>query len=124
MKRALDRLALLAGAVIFLWALAGCNNSFTVTLDKSSYTAGDNGTATLSIRALQQHICRAAASFPTKSWLTANGQTMGPLWSVCGRVMWCRLLQEALTSRRLLQKTPVPGGSGIWLRSAALKVNP
>lgn len=48
MKRALDRLALLAGAVIFLWALAGCNNSFTVTLDKSSYTAGDNGTATLS----------------------------------------------------------------------------
>ena len=38
---------LLTGAVIFLWALAGCNNSFTVTLDKSSYTAGDNGTATL-----------------------------------------------------------------------------
>jgi hypothetical protein len=47
MKRALDRLTLLAGAVIFLWALAGCNNRFTVTLDKDSYTDGDNGIATL-----------------------------------------------------------------------------
>jgi hypothetical protein len=47
MKKASGRLALLAGAVIFLCALAGCENSFTVTLDKDSYTAGDKGTATL-----------------------------------------------------------------------------
>lgn len=47
MKKTAGSLALLAGAVIFLFALAGCKNNFTVTLDKDSYTAKDNGTATL-----------------------------------------------------------------------------
>jgi len=47
MKKASGSLVLLTGAVIFLCALAGCNNSFTVTLDKDSYTDGDNSTATL-----------------------------------------------------------------------------
>ncbi len=47
MKRTSGRLALLAGALIFLCAVAGCKNNFTVTLDRGSYTAGDSGTATL-----------------------------------------------------------------------------
>jgi len=47
MKKTSGRLAFLCCTVIFLCALAGCNNSFTVTLDNDSYTAGDNGTATL-----------------------------------------------------------------------------
>jgi hypothetical protein len=48
MKKISGRLAFLCCAVIFLCALAGCKNNFTVTLDKDSYTVGDNGTATLS----------------------------------------------------------------------------
>ena len=47
MKKVSGRLALLAGALIFLCAVAGCENNFTVTLDRGSYTAGDSGTATL-----------------------------------------------------------------------------
>jgi hypothetical protein len=48
MKKASGRLVFLCGAILFLFVLAGCKNSVTVTLDKESYTAGDSGTATLS----------------------------------------------------------------------------
>jgi hypothetical protein len=47
MNKALDRLAFLCVAVIFLCTLAGCEKSFTMTLDRDSYTAGDSGSATL-----------------------------------------------------------------------------
>jgi hypothetical protein len=47
MKKISGRLVFLCSAAIFLCALAGCKNNFTVTLDKESYSAGDSGTATL-----------------------------------------------------------------------------
>jgi hypothetical protein len=47
MKRTSGRLAFLCVAVILLCTLAGCKNNFTVTLDKDSYSAGDNGSAAL-----------------------------------------------------------------------------
>ena len=107
-----------------LWALAGCNNIFTVTLDKESYTAGDNGTATLGNKGPVTAYLPGCSQFSYEKLVDGTWTDQGPavvcVWE--GNVV--PVAAGARTSRRLPQKMPVPGGSGTWLRSAALKVNP
>ena len=78
MKRISGSLALLAGAVIFLCAFAGCKNNFTVTLDKGSYTAGDNGIATLSNKGTVTAYLPGCSQFSYEKLVAGQWTDQGP----------------------------------------------
>jgi hypothetical protein len=78
MKKASGRLALLTCAVIFLCALAGCENNFTVTLDTNSYTAGDSGTATLANKSLVTAYLPGCSQFSYEKKIGGQWTDQGP----------------------------------------------
>jgi hypothetical protein len=78
MKKTAGTLVLLASTVIFLCASIGCDTNVTVTLDTTSYSEGDNGTATLHNKAAATAYLPGCSQFSYEKLVDGQWTDQGP----------------------------------------------